>query len=147
STVDLLSALSWRNVPARFLLIGTYRPVEATLLDHPIKSLKQDLVVQDLALELSLDLLSEEEVKQAVTQRCPEHGFPPEIYSWLYQRTSGNPLFLINVLDFATHDHDRRRMLRATLEELASEVPDNLRQMIGKQLDRLDLGEQELLEA
>jgi DNA-binding winged helix-turn-helix (wHTH) protein/tetratricopeptide (TPR) repeat protein len=147
STVDLVSALAWRTAPARFLLIGTYRPVEVIVQEHPIKALKQDLLVQSRARELPLDLLSEADVDAVIETRCPGNDFPTELVSWIHRRTSGNPLFLANVLDFAVRSVDGRWSLRAPLEELQSEVPDSLRQMIGKQVERLTNGEQEMLEA
>jgi predicted ATPase len=83
STVDLVSALAWRTAPARFLLIGTYRPVEVIVQEHPIKALKQDLLVQSRARELPLDLLSEVDVDAVIAARCPKNDFPPELVSWI----------------------------------------------------------------
>ena len=36
STLDLLACLAHRQEPARLFVIGTYRPVEVTLQDHPL---------------------------------------------------------------------------------------------------------------
>lgn len=147
STVDLVSALAWRTAPAQLVVIGTYRPVEVIVQDHPIKSLKQELVLQGRASEIALEFLSEAEVADFVGHRFPQHSFPRELPNWLCARTGGNPLFLINLLDFVVHTRGNRWTLRAPLSEIASEVPDSLRQMIGKQIERLDAADQDMLEA
>src|SRR5271157_2181189 len=54
STVDLLSVLARRRQPAKLLVLGTYRPVDVLVADHPLKGLKQDLVVHHLCHEIAL---------------------------------------------------------------------------------------------
>ncbi|HYV62285.1 MAG TPA: AAA family ATPase, partial [Bryobacteraceae bacterium] len=48
STLDAISAMARRRGPARFLLLGTYRPVDVILSRSPLKGLKQDLLVRHL---------------------------------------------------------------------------------------------------
>ena len=43
ATLELLSTLAQRRDPARLLLIGTYRPVDVTVRNHPLRSMHQDL--------------------------------------------------------------------------------------------------------
>ena len=57
STVDLISALARRRAPAKLMLIGTYRPVEVTLAENPLKVVKQDLLVHQLCREIALEPL------------------------------------------------------------------------------------------
>ena len=45
STVDLVSLLAHRCEPARLMVIGTYRPVEATLRDHPLRPVRSELLL------------------------------------------------------------------------------------------------------
>jgi predicted ATPase len=42
STVDLISAVARRRAPGKLMVIGTYRPVDVTLAQHPLKGVKQD---------------------------------------------------------------------------------------------------------
>ena len=42
STVDLVSAVARRRAPGKLMVIGTYRPVDVTLAQHPLKGVKQD---------------------------------------------------------------------------------------------------------
>lgn len=41
STLDLLSYLARRRDPARLMIIGTYRPVDVIVSDHPLKRVKR----------------------------------------------------------------------------------------------------------
>ena len=43
STVEALALLARRQEAARFLVLGTYRPVELILRQHPLKAVKQEL--------------------------------------------------------------------------------------------------------
>src|SRR5712692_6466823 len=43
ATLDLVAFVARRREPARLLVIGTYRPVEVILRDHPLKSMKKAL--------------------------------------------------------------------------------------------------------
>jgi DNA-binding winged helix-turn-helix (wHTH) protein len=42
STVDLISALARRRETSRLMLIGTYRPVDLILSEHPLKAVKHE---------------------------------------------------------------------------------------------------------
>ena len=46
------------------MLIGTYRPVDIALSDHPLKALKQDLLIHHLCHEIALEPLKEAEVAE-----------------------------------------------------------------------------------
>ena len=96
ATLDLLSYLARRQNPARLLLLGTYRPVEVIVHEHPLKTLKQDLEVHGQCTELPLELLSAAEVGQYLaTQFTAEEPLTAPFQSLalaLHQRTDGNPL-------------------------------------------------------
>src|SRR5208282_2446210 len=62
STVDLISALARRRSPAKLMLIGTYRPVDVIVSQHPLNALKRDLLVHQLCREIALEPLDEAEV-------------------------------------------------------------------------------------
>src|SRR6185312_12125542 len=59
STLDLVTRLAQRRERARFVLLGTYRPLEVELTNHPLKSITQELRAHGLCDELKLDSLSE----------------------------------------------------------------------------------------
>src|SRR5262249_56315198 len=69
STVELLAVLARRREPARLLVIGTYRPVEVIVQDHPLPTVKPHLQLHGLCEELPLGLLSEVQVAEYVRAR------------------------------------------------------------------------------
>ena len=52
STVEALALLARRREAARLLVLGTYRPVELILQDHPLKRVKQELVAHGHVREI-----------------------------------------------------------------------------------------------
>ena len=76
ATMDLVGALARRRAPARLLLLGTYRPVEVIVREHPLHALKLDLTLHRQCMELPLQLLSAADVTQYLEERfgarvCP----------------------------------------------------------------------------
>ena len=59
STIDWIALLARRREPARLLLLGTYRPAEVMLHEHPLQTVKQELGVHGQCHELALPLLHE----------------------------------------------------------------------------------------
>ena len=54
ATLDLVGALARRRAPARLLVVGTYRPVEVIVREHPLYALKLDLMLHRQCTELPL---------------------------------------------------------------------------------------------
>ena len=58
STLDLFSYLARRRDSARLMVIGTYRPVDVILTEHPLKGVKRELQAQGLCHELPVQYLA-----------------------------------------------------------------------------------------
>jgi hypothetical protein len=142
STVDLISALARRRAPAKLMLIATKRPVDIMVPEHPVKALKQDLLLHQLCREIALEPLGEAEIAEYLTAESSEGSLPEGLARLVYRHSEGNPLFMVAVLD---HMIERGRVsreggawkLRVSLEESAFGVPEKLRRMIEAQIDRL----------
>jgi DNA-binding winged helix-turn-helix (wHTH) protein/tetratricopeptide (TPR) repeat protein len=152
STVDLISALARRRETARLMLIGTYRPVDLILREHPLKAVKHELQVHRQCEELALEYLSEGAITDYLNKRFPTHQFPVELAQVIHHRTEGNPLFMVNVVDFLFAQgliatSNGRWSLNVRLEDLEVGVPENIRQIIAKQIERLSREDQQVLEA
>ena len=156
ATLDLLTYLARRPGPSRYLILGTYRPVEVLLRGHPVQTVRQDLVLHGQGVELPLELLTAAEVAQYLARRSAGGpALPPALHglaALLYQRTDGHPLFLVTMVEHLLH----RGLLRAgagaweVQPEAAAalqEVPASVRQMIEQQFARLSPEEQRVLEA
>jgi hypothetical protein len=151
STLDLVSYLARRRKPARLLLIATYRPVEVAVSEHPLKGVKQELQAHRLCEELPLEYLSREAVGEYLAARYPRREFPEAFAAMLHGRSEGNPFFLVNAVDYLQSEGlitERDSLWRPAVELTESElgVPENIRQMIEKQIERLDRDRQRLLE-
>ena len=155
STLDWLAFFARRPDRARLLLIGTYRPVEVLARDHPLGVVKQELELHRHSRELALGRLDEAAVAEYLRRRCPVEAGQASTFSRLagtiHARTEGNPLFLVNVVD----DLVARQLLVARGDQWALAgppdavtvtVPGDIRQLIGRQLSRLDPIQRRFLE-
>lgn len=151
STLDLISYLARRREIARLMLIGTYRPTEVILGDHPLHGIKRELQAHRLCKELPLGYLTEEAVAEYLTGIFPEQQFATKLATEIHHRTEGNPLFMVNAVDYLLdrgiiveqqgHWH---LQVEPNLVELG--VPETIRNLIEKQIERLDDDERWILE-
>src|SRR5262249_30041076 len=117
---------------------------------HPLKSVKQELQAHGQCDELILDFLSESAVGEYLTRRFARASFPRDLGRVLHENTSGNPLFLVNVIDDLIVQGQLRGVegewtLAIPVDRVASGVPHTLWQMVEKQIDRLSPLEQTVL--
>jgi DNA-binding winged helix-turn-helix (wHTH) protein/predicted ATPase len=152
STLDLIALLARRPGPARLLLLGTYRPAEVSLSSHPLRAIKQELRMHKQCAELPLEFLSEGMVAEYLAARFPGSELPVGLARMIHQRTDGNPFFIVNVVDYLiAHglivECDGRWEAPGEAEKLEVGVPEDIRQVIEKQIERLSREEQRVLEA
>jgi DNA-binding winged helix-turn-helix (wHTH) protein/predicted ATPase len=152
STLDLIVRLARRREPARFLLLGTYRPLEVALTNHPLNSVTQELQAHALCNELALDSLSDAAVATYLSERFAPNELPEGLASLIRERTGGNPLFMINVIDYLQANQiiaarDGVWRLQVDLDRVETGVPENVRLMIEKQFERLSPDVQRTMEA
>jgi len=151
ATLDLLALLARRRTPAHLLVLGTYRPVEAIVHHHPLRTVVQDLQRHGYATEFPLALLSAEAVAAYLAARFPQQQFPTTLAPWLQQRTEGHPLFLVTLVQVlmergVLHEHSGCWTVQGRTEDIALEVPESLRQLLEQQITRLPLEAQRVLE-
>ena len=152
STVDLISALARRRQSAKLMLIGTYRPADLALSDHPLKTLKRELVVHELGHEIALEPLETSEVAEYLATASEGAAVPEGLAELIHRRTEGNPLFMIAALK---HMRAQRLIaqenagltLTVPLQEVEVLAPESLQQMIESQIERLSDEERRALEA
>ena len=66
---------------------------------HPLRGLVQELSGHLQCQELPLAALGAETVESYLGQRFPTSSFPTRLPQVLYERTEGNPLFLVNTVE------------------------------------------------
>lgn len=161
ATVGLLWALAARRETACLMIVGTYRPVDAIVDQHPIVRMKQELTGKKQCVEIALDGLDTQAVDAYLALSFAGHRLPADFARRLQAQTSGNPLFLLNALA----DFERRGWLSrppsegsakgdegawtcsVDLDTLDAAVPDGTRELISFRLDHLPPATQEILEA
>jgi len=151
STVDLLSALARGRGGARLMVIGTCRPVDLALAGNPLGAVERDLLVHRLCREVALKPLKEAEIG-AYLAREAEGCVPEGLAAALYSHSEGNPMLLETALEHMVgrglvSREDGRWNLRAAIEEIEVEAPEDLRAMIEIQIGRLSAGELRAMEA
>src|SRR5262249_9747697 len=150
STVDLLPALARRRQPARLLLVATYRPVELILSEHPLKAVKQELLARRLGPRLPPGALAEAAVAEYLARRLADGPPPAGLAPRLFQLTRGNPLFLTNLVDdWLAQGVLARRAGRWEWRDdgSAGGVPEGVRALLERRVDRLGEDERRVLEA
>lgn len=152
STLDLISYLARQRHAAHLMVIGTYRTVELIVSGHPLNSVKQELLAKQQCEELPLEYLSEEAVAKYLSLRFPSNRFPAELAGLIHERTEGNPLFMVNAVDYLVAEgliaeNPQGWELVVEIEKVEVRVPDSIKQMIEKQLNHLDAEQQRTLEA
>ena len=157
STLALISTIARRSEPARLLIIGTYRPVEILARDHPLRTMKQELELHRNCEELRLKLLSEPDIQDYLAMRLK--GDAPRQFGALapviHARTDGNPLFMVNMVDYLLADAGllvgSRQISRAEWDEMVRthrlDALRTIRHMIERNLELLKPEEQAILEA
>ena len=167
STLDLLALLARRQEQARIYVIGTYRPAEISGNDYPLRAVVQELSSHRLCRVVPLPLLDETAIAQYLRSRLPGEASTdlPDLAApavqvlvqKIYQRTEGNPLFIIHLIDYVlsqdtltaapTLPHLLALLNGRGSAQVETSIPITIRALIDKQLDRLSLGARRMLEA
>ena len=150
STVDLLAYLAQRRESARLLVLGAYRPADVVVRKHPLRGLIQKLRANGYGLEMPLELLTEADVNDYIARRFSTQSLPPELSAFICQRTDGNALFMVTMVEYliqqaAVVKEQGQWRLRADLQAVG--IPDSLQQLIAQQLEGLPKPWQRVLEA
>ncbi len=77
ATLDLIAWLARGRAPAQLFVLGTYRPVDAIVQSHPVRSVVLELARHRHCEELTLEPLTEAHVGCYVALRFPGGGVAP----------------------------------------------------------------------
>ena len=136
-TLDMLTHVARGLSGARLLVVGTYRDVEVHR-GHPLAEALTELRRVTPLSRTSLRGLSVDEVQRMMSSIAVQE------VSWdlseaVHQQTEGNPLFVQEVIRYLVEEGVLARELsRATGKApLSIDIPEGLRDVIGKRLSRL----------
>jgi tetratricopeptide (TPR) repeat protein len=134
------------------MLIGTYRPAEATRARQPLEVLTQGMKIRGQCCVVRPDLLSAHGVQSLIGTALP--GIAPDrtLVETVHQRTGGNPLFVLALIDHwkttaAVLPQPGGWSAAADFGVMGKSVPESLTAMIHQNLETLSQDEQLLLEA
>ena len=150
-TVDLVSVLAQRPERARVMLLGTYRPAEATVLDHPFAQVVGALRTHRQCREIALEYLSRAHVTTYLQGRFHASTVDDDVAAVVHAHTDGNPLFMVRLVE---HLLDRGWLaedggvwrLSADRAAIEQEVPEDIQQLIQGQLRLASRAERDVLE-
>jgi len=142
ATVDLLSFLARRDNPVRLLIVGTYRPTDAAIHNHPVKCLKQELQLRECCTAIPLEFLEQQHIAAYLSEVFPGHDFPKPFHDVVFQQSDGNPLFMVNLLEYLQNTDflqniDGQWKLMGDLTSQNRHIPDDLELMINQQVEQL----------
>lgn len=152
ATVTLLSYLAQQQEPAQVLIISTYRSAEMIAHEHPLRAMHQDLSARGCCEDITLAGLGVNEIEEYLHFRFPHSALPMHVARTIYQRTEGNPLFMVAMVDelvargmLAADENETPAEL--TAGESTGEAPHRLRQLITRHIEQCSATDRRLLEA
>src|SRR5262249_3870189 len=150
STLDLLVALAQQRGGARLMVVGTYRPVEASVDDRALETIGRLLEHHECCIEVPLAPLTEAATEESRRARLGDRPVPEGFARALHCRTGGNPLFVAHVTSSLRAEGSGTNGGRGAtpdLETLLGEMPRSLRGAIERQIGRVAPEHKRILEA
>jgi tetratricopeptide (TPR) repeat protein/predicted Ser/Thr protein kinase len=137
-TLQLLQHLAPQLSSMRVFVVGTYRDVELDVT-RPFAKALESLLRQRLATRIALRRLNESAVQELLTKMSGSAP-PSGLASVVFRETEGNPFFVEEVYQHLAEEgrlFDDSGAWRADLKVDTIEVPEGVRLVIGRRLERL----------
>lgn len=150
STVALLAHVGRICQDLRVLVLLTYRPTEMLLDPHAFHRVKQELQLHGTCTEIFVGFLERQDIERYLSLVYPDHKFPQGFADLVYARTEGSPLFMADLLRYlqargVIAKSAGRWSLAQAMPDLRQELPESVRSMIQRKLERLDPEDRRLL--
>ena len=130
SSLLLLEFLAKQLGSMQIMILGAYRDVEVTRTS-PLKATLGELSYSDRVKRERMLGLGSHETAQLAEQTAGIR-LPKSVSEAIFHQTDGNPLFVKEVARVFAEEHRR-----ATGNKITVDVPDGIREAIGRRLDRL----------
>jgi predicted ATPase len=99
-TIDVVSVLAQRPERAQVMLLATYRPAIAAVLDHPVQQVLATLRRRRLCTQIGLEYLTRNDVATYLERRFSGATVDGDVAAVVHAHTDGNPLFMTVVVDY-----------------------------------------------
>jgi DNA-binding SARP family transcriptional activator/predicted ATPase len=152
STIDILGYIANQMGTAQMVVVTTYRPSELHLAKHPFGPLKLDLQARGLCREVSLELLTRDDIERFLAFEFPGHRFPAAFAQFVHAKTEGSPLFMVDLVRYlrakqVIAEGKGGWSLGESLPDLARDLPESVRSMIERKIEQLSEADRQLLTA
>ena len=141
-TLDMLTHVARNLSGARLLLVGTYRDVEVDR-SHALSGALAELRRLSSFSRVSLRGLTADEVQRMIST-IAEEELPWGMAQAVHRQTEGNPLFVQEVLRYLVEEglfsREEGRWRATGQTPFDMNIPEGLRDVIGKRLSRLSEG-------
>ncbi len=129
--------------PARLMVIATYRDVELRR-QHPLTETLAELARLQLGERVLLRGISEQDVARFIEQSA---NLTPSqsLVAAIHRETEGNPFFVHEVVRLLTSDGRLSGSGSGSVESWSLEIPQGVREVVGRRLNRLSEECNELL--
>jgi DNA-binding winged helix-turn-helix (wHTH) protein/predicted ATPase len=143
STLDWLAYVARRPEPAPLIVLATFRPADAAAISAGLAGLTAELALHGRCYEIALNPLNVQAVEAYLAARLGEAdrlSHPREIARLLLERTGGNPLFMVSIVNQLALQPSG-----TVTRDAITETPRDVRRFIDRQIDDLDDSDRELL--
>ena len=152
STVDILNYLAGRFEQTRVLVLGSYRPSDMALSQHPFLGIRNDLQGRGLLEEINLGFLSAKDVQRYLALEYPGNAFPSDFALTIHAKTEGSPLFMADLVRYLKDtggivEENKRWMLARSLPDTPRDLPASVRGMIQRKIEQVEEHDRILLRA
>jgi tetratricopeptide (TPR) repeat protein len=150
STVDLLSYLGSQCASIRLLLVGTYRPSELLTEKHPFLQVKLEMQSHGQCREIPIGFLTCEDIELYLALEFARNRFPSGLPRLIHDQTEGNALFMTDLVRYLrdrgiiAEEQGCWAVVQA-VPEIGPDLPESVRSMIQRKIDRLNDGDRRLL--
>ena len=142
-TLSLLEFMARELSQSRLMLVCTYRDMELNRR-HPLTITLGDLSRERLYERVLLRGLSERDVARFIEIAAGIQP-PPELSATVHRHTEGNPLFVTEVVRELVQSGDIAKKRGSDDSSWSVRIPEGVREVIGRRLDRLSERANEML--
>ena len=150
STIDILNYLAGRFAEMHVLVLVSYRPSDMALARHPFLAIRGDLQSRGVFEEINLGFLEAKDVERYLAIQFPGNRFPADFASTIHAKTDGSPLFMTDLVRYLRDtggivEENGRWALARALPEAPRDLPESVRGMIQRKIERIDERDRALL--
>jgi hypothetical protein len=152
STIDILNYLAGHFSGMRVLVLTSYRPSDMALARHAFLGIRNDLQARGLLEEVALSFLEQKDVERYLALQFPGHSLPDDLAATIHERTGGSPLFMADLVRYLRDtggiiEQYGKWVLTRSLKDAPGDLPDTVRAMIARKIERVAEEDRQLLMA